>query len=192
MFRLPSGEPIAVRPVTSADEWRFRRVWAEMSPRTRYLRFHGGHFNEGEPCLRYLTDVDQQLHVAHGAVLADHPDHPGVGVFRFVRAGQEAADAELAITVVDGYQQKGVGRYLLECAATEAAQRGIKQFTFRILAGRHRLHAGLQRVGAEVYDFEDGTLVYSLPLAALQQDRAARPLRPRHQTGWLGPAERAD
>lgn len=191
MFRLPSGEPIVVRPVTSADEWRFRRVWAEMSPRTRYLRFHGGHFNEDAPCLQYLTDVDQQMHVAHGAVLADHPDHPGVGVFRFIRPGQRASSAELAITVVDGYQQQGLGRYLLECAATQAADRGVEQFTFRILAGRHRLHSGLQRVGAKVRGFEDGALVYTLPLTALQ-DRAAKPLHQHRQTEWLGPAAPAD
>ncbi|MEM6648534.1 MAG: hypothetical protein AAF730_20010 [Bacteroidota bacterium] len=190
MFCLPSGEPVAVRPVTSADQWRFRRVWAEMSPRTRYLRFHGGHLSEDGPCIRYLTDVDQQLHVAHGAILADHPDHPGVGVFRFIRPRLQAAHAELAITVVDGYQQQGVGRYLLGCAADEAARRSIEQFTFRILAGRHRLHAGLQRVGAVVHGFEDGALVYSLPITSVQ-DRAATPLPPRRQTGWPGPVEHA-
>ena len=65
-------------------------------------------------------------HVAWGATVDDEP----AGVGRYIV--DSAAEAEIAITVVDGFQRRGLGRTLFNALAASARAAGIESFHFAI------------------------------------------------------------
>jgi RimJ/RimL family protein N-acetyltransferase len=96
--------------------------------------------------LRYLTEVDGRDHVA---LVAEHPSGPArrlIAVARFVRLAEDPDAAEVAITVADDWQGRGLGSLLSEQLAAEARRVGIRRFTATMAADNvpaHRLMARL-------------------------------------------------
>jgi GNAT superfamily N-acetyltransferase len=125
---LEDGTIVLYRPVRPDDKERLRRGLEQLSPRSRYLRFFRviDHFTEDQ--LRYLTELDYRDHFAWLAVLPELSDEPGVGVSRWIRLAMDATVAEGAVTVIDPYQNRGIGKTLLHLAARSAIDRGIKAF----------------------------------------------------------------
>ena len=117
---------------------------AQLSPASRYLRFHEAVEELSEEQLDYLTKVD---HVDHEAIVAldlEHPEVPGVGVARYIRNRDEPHVAETAVTVADRYQGTGAGTLLLGAIAARAREHGITVFRNYVLDGN--------RVMLEVFD----------------------------------------
>ena len=76
------------------------------------MRFLTGNKNELSPAeLRYFTEIDHHDHEALGAV--DRANGRGVGVARYVRSLEDSQTAELAVTVVDEWQGRGLGTELV-------------------------------------------------------------------------------
>ena len=96
--------------------------------------------------LRYLTEVDGRDHVA---LVAEQPSGPSrrlIAVARFVRTADDPHAAEVAITVGDDWQGRGLGSMLSEQLAGEARRLGIRRFTATMAADNvpaHRLMARL-------------------------------------------------
>jgi RimJ/RimL family protein N-acetyltransferase len=61
--------------------------------------------------LRYFTDVDHHDHEALGVL--DHPGGRGVGIARYVRDADDRQAAEIAVTIVDDWQGRGLGTELV-------------------------------------------------------------------------------
>jgi GNAT superfamily N-acetyltransferase len=118
-----------------------------------------------EAMVRYLTDVD---HHDHEAVVAlDPATGEGVGVARYVRDGDRRERAEAAVTVIDDWQQRGLGTLLLELLAVRAREEGIDRFTALMLASNDEMMELLQSLGpVRVMDREAGTVVVEAPLPA--------------------------
>jgi GNAT superfamily N-acetyltransferase len=67
-------------------------------------------------------------HHDHEAIIALDPlTGEGVGVARYVRAGADPEVAEVAVTVVDDWQGRGLGRALLERLAARARREGVRR-----------------------------------------------------------------
>ena len=82
--------------------------------------------------VRYLTEIDHHDHEAIAAL--DARTGEGIGVARYVRDPQRRDAAEVAVTVIDDWQGKGVGTLLLEVLGARARQEGISSFTALMLA----------------------------------------------------------
>src|SRR5437868_6839145 len=85
--------------------------------------------------LARLTDVD---HLRRDALVAlDGDDIVGVARYDAARSDDSGADrtrdAEIAITVVDAWQRRGLGHRLLERLEALAGRRGYDTFVARIL-----------------------------------------------------------
>ncbi len=101
--------------------------------------------------MRRLTAVDDRDHVAVLASAAH--DHRPVGIARFVRAADDGESAEVAVAVVDAWQQRGVGTLLLAALVRRAREVGVRRFTMlvsydnvAVLRLLHRFPGGLSRV----------------------------------------------
>jgi RimJ/RimL family protein N-acetyltransferase len=158
---LPGGDVVLIRPIAPTDAPALLRGLEHLSPRSRYRRFLGEP-RIGPAELRYLTDVDHCDHEALGA--ADPETGDGIGVARYIR--DPGADrAEIAVTVDDAWQGRGVGTALLVRLADRARAAGIRTFTGLILAENAPMRALLAKLGdAESHNLGDGTVEASVRL----------------------------
>ncbi len=159
---LRDGTPVVIRPIRPADRRALEEAFAQLSPRSRYLRFHTFIDSLSDAQLRYLTEVDHDRHVALVAAHADHPEGPGLGVARYVRL-EDSDVAEAAVTVVDAYQGQGLGTLLLGALAQHALAHGVTTFRNYVLAENTGMLALFEDLGAT--KTSDGGGVYRVDLA---------------------------
>ena len=116
--------------------------------------------------LRYFTDVDHHNHEALGAL--DAVTGCGVGIARFVRAKDDPRSADVAITVVDEWQGRGLGTELMRRLAQRALEEGIRYFRALVSADNVAAVALLRRMDADVelISFEMDTVEYEISLRA--------------------------
>ena len=115
-------------------------VFARLSPRSRYLRFHGPLTELSAATRRSLTNLDGHTHVAFAAFAQGRP----IGIVRILDLGNECA--ELAVEVVDRWQRCGVGTKLLQAARDRASELGYRQLVGDMLVVNAGVHAALRRV----------------------------------------------
>jgi GNAT superfamily N-acetyltransferase len=125
--------------------------FGRLSEETIYHRFFQAKRQLTETELRYLTELDFRDHVALVAEIAG-PDgeHEGIGVGRFVRVSRAGAEdhAEVAFTVLDPHQGRGVGTLLLEHLARIARGLGYRVFEAEVMPDNRQMlevfeHSGL-------------------------------------------------
>lgn len=145
---LQDGTRVLLRLVRPEDKELVRAGFAQLSSESRYARFLSPKSSLSEDELSYLCDLDHENHLAIGAVL-DGPDDAvpvGVGIARYVRLPDRPDTAEAAITVVDAYQRRGLGKLLLVRLIAAAASRGIERFRCEVLASNAGMAALLAHI----------------------------------------------
>jgi len=146
---LRDGRPILLRSIRADDRERLVEGLRQLSPASRYLRFHAAIDRLSDAQLDYLSQVD---HVDHEAIVAldlTDLDVPGVGVGRYIREPYEPTVAEAAITVADAYHGQGAGTILLGALAQRARSNGVEVFRNYVLAGNHGMLEVFDHLGAE-------------------------------------------
>jgi GNAT superfamily N-acetyltransferase len=103
-------------------------VFAGLSPRSRYLRFHSPVPRLPESVRARLVDIDG---IRHAAVVAEVCDLGPIGIAQVFGAGNGTAD--VAVAVVDAWQRRGIGRRLLTSVAALAEEIGYTELRGSIL-----------------------------------------------------------
>lgn len=144
--RLRTGHVAWIRPVLGMDAAELQRAFALLSELSRYQRFLTGTPHLTDLQAAYFTAVDHFHHEAFVAL----PEEQGtdiVGVARFVRYRAEPTDADLAITVADEWQGRGLATVLLRVLSTRARMVGIRRFKADMLTDNAAVLALLRRAG---------------------------------------------
>lgn len=102
-------------------------------------------------------------HCAVVALAEEAGEEVGLGVARCVRL-EERESAELAVTVIDAYQGRGLGYALLQSLAGEALRQGITRFEGDTLAENTPMRALLRRAGARSHPGGEGVVRFELDL----------------------------
>ncbi len=126
--KLRNGERIEIRALKSQDRDDLIAAVSRISSESLYRRFFAvrRHFNETEES--FYLNIDFVSHVA----LADEDGQPTiVGGRRYVV--NETGQAEVAFTVVDKYQGRGLGAALLRHLAMIARQAGLRELVAYVL-----------------------------------------------------------
>lgn len=123
---LDDGLLVGFRPIVPGDREALVEAIAALSPETTFLRFFRTVTHLSERELDYLTEIDYIDHFAWVAFTGDPQE--GIGVARYVRIGDEPQVAEAAVIVVDAYQNRGIGKLLLQLLAESALVNGITTF----------------------------------------------------------------
>jgi RimJ/RimL family protein N-acetyltransferase len=135
-----------------------------LSERSRYRRFLSPVPRLTSSMLDFLTSVDGADHRAWGA-LVDEPAGPvGAGVARWVRSRQDPKVADMAVTVIDDYQGRGLGALLQDVAVIDAFAFGIERFEGVVLAENVASRRMLARGGAKLHAEGGGVLAFTLEL----------------------------
>ena len=169
--RLRDGSAVLIRPVRPADAGLIADGFGRLSDRSRRMRFLGPKDELSAAELRYFTDVDHHDHEALGAL--DHARGGGVGIARYVRDRDDPHTAEIAVTIVDDWQGRGLGTELLTRLSDRAYQEGIRRFTAAVAADNAAMAGLLRTFGAGLTGRELGTLEYEIELACAPARRAA-------------------
>lgn len=124
---LDDGTKAQLSPLLPEDRDILAEGMSQLSPESRFTRFGQGRGDLTPRELDYLTRVDQRSHVAWGAIVGD----AAAGVGRYIV--DDEGCAEIAVTVVDRFQRKGLGRALFDALAAVARADGIGQLCFEAL-----------------------------------------------------------
>jgi len=168
---LRDGSAVLIRQVHSADAPLLADGFARLSARSRQLRFLTPKQELSPAELRYFTDVDHHDHEALGAL--DHPGGRGVGIARYIRDADDPQVAEIAVTIVDDWQGRGLGTELLARLSERARTERIRRFT-ALVADDNPAMAGLLRsVRAGLIRREPGALQYEITLGPAEEHTPA-------------------
>jgi RimJ/RimL family protein N-acetyltransferase len=141
---LRGGASIVIRPVEPEDADQLKVGFEHLSAVSRYRRFLTSIDQLSPRQLSYLTHVD---HTAHEAIAAlDASTGEGVGIARYLRDPVDPRLAEIAVTVADAWQGRGVGTALLERLAARARAAGIERITARMIVGNDAARRLIARV----------------------------------------------
>jgi RimJ/RimL family protein N-acetyltransferase len=169
---LRDGSEVVIRQVRSADAPLLADGFARLSPESRRLRFLRRKDELTPAELRYFTDIDHHDHEALGAL--DQTDGRGVGVARYVRDADDRHSAEIAVTVVDDWQGRGLGTELLAQLSGRARAAGIRRFTALVSADNAAMAALLRSASADPVHREYGTVEYEIPLVLVGESSSDR------------------
>jgi acetyltransferase len=165
---------VELRPLEPGDSGALLEIFDGLGPRSRELRFLTAKPRLTSADLRQLTDVDQHDHVAILAVSVAH-GRP-VGVARFVREPEDPRSADVAVEVVDAWQNHGVGTILVTELARRASEVGVRRFTLVMARANEAAHRLMHRAPGEIeqlaVDREDAEFAITLG------DPAAGPWQP--------------
>jgi RimJ/RimL family protein N-acetyltransferase len=162
---LRDGTGLSVRPLRPTDRHLIAAGFDSLSDESRYRRFMAPTPRLTERQLDYFTLLDQVDHFAWG-VLGPLPEERPVATARYVRLDQAPDTAELAVTVVDEFQGRGVGSFLVAATALAAVRNGIDVLRAHLLTDNHRMSTVLERLGGTITESEGPTLVVDLAAGA--------------------------
>lgn len=163
---LRDGSRVRIRQGHRSDRRLLLQGFARLSPESRYRRFLAPMPELTEPMIRYLTEIDHRDHEAMIAI--DEATGSGIGVARYVRSPKRPTTAEVAVTVVDDWQGRGLGTLLLEVISARAREAGITTFTALMLATNQDMMDMLMRLHpVRIVDQELGTVEVEVPIPAV-------------------------
>jgi CRP-like cAMP-binding protein len=171
-IRSRDGIDLLLRPVLPGDARRAAESRWLFSSQTLYRRFLSARRLTPE-MFGYLCDVDYINHFAW--VVLDGPHGPIVAGARYVRDQHDPALAEVAVTVADTYQCRGIATLLLGTLAATAQLAGIERVHAQLLRDNWPVRGILDRWGAETVSDDPGVLAATVNLPAPHQTPPSTP-----------------
>ena len=149
-YPIKDSTYLCFKTLEHEDKEKFIAGFKKLSPKTVYHRFFGFMKELTNEQVEDLLSTDQKNHIAWSAFDIVNDELVGVGVGRFRRSKENPGEAELALTVIDEYQGKGVGTVLLAIMYYLASKLDISIFTGVMLADNARLIRRFREMGAEM------------------------------------------
>src|SRR5437764_51511 len=167
---LRDGSTLRLRAPLAEDADALLEFFAGLSDQSRYRRFHG-FAAVGPKLVEPVLEPDWE---ERGALLGSL-DGRVAALANWVRLRDPRA-AEVAFTVADEYQRRGIGTRLLERLAERAAEAGIEEFVADVLPDNDAMLGVFRDAGFHVTRIsEQGTLDIRFPVAPTRhyRDRVA-------------------
>jgi protein lysine acetyltransferase len=138
------GADLLLRPVLPGDSERTLKGHVLFSSETLYRRFMSARV-PSPALMDYLAEVD---YVDHFVWVMTDLDGSPVADARFVRDDHHPDTAEIAFTVADAYQGRGIGSFLIAALSVAARVAGVEKFTGRMLADNVAMRTIMDHFGA--------------------------------------------
>jgi acetate---CoA ligase (ADP-forming) len=169
---LKDGTTLRLRRPLAADVPRLVRFFEGLSERSLYLRFHG--FPTIGPRLAEpFVDPDWE---STGALIGEIAGEI-VALASYARL-RDPTSAEVAFSVAEAYQGRGIGTRMLEQLAAIAAANGIERFMAEVLPENRAMLSVFEHVGFEVLrETAGGETEVTFPIAPTETYREQIALR---------------
>jgi acetyltransferase len=147
-YVLRDGTPLVIRPIRPEDARLEQRFVAQLSERSRYLRFMYV-LNELTPeMLSRFTQIDYDREMALIAVADDEHGAEQVGVARYI-VDADGRECEFAVVVADRWQGRGVATRLLRDLIAVARDRRLERMNGVVLRENVNMLALARDLGFE-------------------------------------------
>ncbi|MCD9625026.1 GNAT family N-acetyltransferase [Rhabdothermincola salaria] len=172
---LADGGTVHIRPILPSDTEAYLRFFHRLSRETRYYRFFSPKSELTDDEVRFFTTVDFEARVALVAVVGGEI----IAVARYDRlddrpVGEVGPDAEVAFTIDDHHQGRGLGTVMLEYLAAAGRENGIGRFVAQTLPDNRRMIRVFHDAGYQTVDrFADGVVEVEFPIASTDAARDA-------------------
>lgn len=143
--KLQDGTAVWIRPIDRQDAELELEFLEHLSPEFRSLRFLGLVQDPSPDVARELVDLDRDKAVGFMAVISHDGRQRQIGAAHF-HADTSGDHCDLAVTVSQDWQRRGVGLLLMRHLIDAARARGIRNMHARAPAysdGSHHLAANL-------------------------------------------------
>ncbi len=182
---LADGGTVHLRPVRRDDGDGLLGLYTRLSQESLYLRFFSPVPAPTARQIEALTTVDYARRFALVAELGEDI----VAIARFDRLG-DGEDAEVAFTVQDDQQGRGLGTILLEHLAGVARELGLRRFVASTLPSNSRMLQVFTDAGFQVRRHLDGGVFeLSFPVAvtpaSVEAERARAHVAEAHSVARL-------
>jgi acetyl coenzyme A synthetase (ADP forming)-like protein len=163
---LRDGSTLRLRPTTAGDERALIDFFEQLSADSRRLRFQGAVRVDARVVAAFLRSDGRETLSLVGE-LADEAGTPRViALGTFIRL-RDPARAEVAFTVADEFQRRGIGSRLLERLAAHARAGGIERFVAQVLPENTLMLRVFRDTGFEVKRrYVDGAVEVEFELAS--------------------------
>ena len=131
-LKLKDGEEIFFRPVKISDEPLLKEFFYSLSPQTMFRRFISTRRDMPHERLQEFVVVNYAEEVSIQAVILKDAKEEIVGIGRFY-LDENTHTAEVAFTVKDAFQNRGIGTELLDYLIYLAKKRGLIGFEAELL-----------------------------------------------------------
>ncbi len=163
---LRNGSEVWIRPISGADKDRLASAFRRLSQISRERRFLGPALELSPEDLSYLTDVDHRRHEALVALDGETSDI--VGVARYVRTPGTPESGEVAVAVLDDWQNRGLATELLTRLTERARENGLRRYSALVSKDNTVVLDLLDRLGATRFGAtEAGEIEFAIELPAL-------------------------
>ena len=132
---------VTIRPLRDGDTETVAAVFARLDDRSREKRFCGAKPRLSERELDQLARVDE---TRHALVAYIDKDPEPAAIARLVRDG---TSAEIAFSVADAYQGRGLGSILARELAADARAAGISELVGTVCGDNPAVVSLLRRIG---------------------------------------------
>lgn len=130
-----------------------------LSEESLHMRFMGREHEDPEHLLAHLLLIDQKSYFAWGALAPSRPDLPGLGMCHLIRFPKIPNQAEFALTVIDEYQHKGLGKFFLALLYTIALKHQITTMIGYVLHENQSFIRMLKKLGGCIEHEDDIAIV---------------------------------
>lgn len=149
------GRAVRIRPIVPGDSEKVSRFHTSLSDRTRYLRYFGSRDVLSDRELHRMTNVDYRDRMAFVAELG--AEIIGMAIYERL---PDSTFAEVAFTISDQHQGRGLGSIFLEHLAGAAAECGIDHFEAEVLSENRSMIQVFRRAGYEISRSFDGSSLH--------------------------------
>jgi acetyl coenzyme A synthetase (ADP forming)-like protein len=162
---LKDGGTVRIRPIAPQDADALQDLVRSMSSESSYFRFFRVKKELTLEELADFTRIDYETQMAFVAIL----DGRIVGVGRYTGYETDSRLAEVAFTVGDGVQGRGIGSLLLFRITAYARSHGIERFRAHLLADNHAMMRVFRNAGFSLKrDIDEG--VYTVDFPTVESD----------------------
>jgi len=162
------GLPVRVRVAGTTDKPRIAEHFASLSPASTYFRFFGARRKLSEKEIARFTEADLDRMLTLVATVPTEDRDRFVGVAQYVIIDGRA---DVAASVVDDHQRRGIGSLLLERLVEVARAHGIREFEGDVLGDNHRMLRLLDASGIPKHRTVESGVVH-LTFSGEEADRA--------------------
>jgi len=164
------GGVIEIRAVRPDDTGRLCEHFRSLSPTSAYFRFFNPKRRVSARELAGLTDIDFRRNVTLVATVRSRGAKRIIGLAQYVVDDDRRQRAQLACSVVDEYQGRGIGTLLMEHMLGIARAHGIVEFAADVLGDNHTMLGLLTKNGLATHRSTQAGVVH-LTFSGAEADR---------------------